>query len=110
MKELSGSILQEIDDINQSWTLRPNGNHYNSKISATIYKRDGEWKFVHDGQHKKGATTGEDTIPLCLADYLISGADYANNILKNLSTTNLSVDSIKGVTGLSYNKKLCMGD
>ncbi len=101
MKDASLAILREIEEISSKWEVRPNGNHYNSKISATIYKTDGTWKFVHDGQHKKGATTSEDTILLCFADYLVSGADYANDILENISVTNLSVDSIKEVTGLS---------
>lgn len=101
MQESSNAILKEIEEINSKWEVRPNGNHYNSKISATIYKKEGEWKFVHDGQHKKGTTTSAETILLCFADYLISGADYANDILTELSATNLSVDRIKEITGLS---------
>lgn len=101
MQKASDSIVKEIEDISQAWARRPNGNHYNSKISATIYKNDREWKFVHDGQHKKGAATFQDTIPLCFADYLISGADYAKDILESLSATNLSVEKVKEITGLS---------
>tara|TARA_A100000171_G_scaffold49466_1_gene58604 strand:- start:128 stop:3874 length:3747 start_codon:yes stop_codon:yes gene_type:complete len=100
MRKSSADILKKIEDISQSWELRPNGNYYNAVISATIHIQDGEWKFVHDGKHKTGGATSKDTIPLCFTDYLISGADSANDLLEELSQTNLPVQKIKEVTGL----------
>jgi len=97
----SSEIIQKIETISKDWKLSTNGNFHNYTISATVYKKDGQWKFTHDGQYKVGAATKEDTMVLCFADYLISGSDYANDILDRLSATNLSVESIKKLTGLS---------
>ena len=103
MKHSAEAVLQDIKDIAESWICLSNGNYRNSKISATIYiKKDKSgWNFVHDGVHKNGLKTVEETIPICFADYLKSGASYANDILEKVAATNLSVEIIKKVTGLS---------
>lgn len=109
MQKASRAILKEIEEIASKWELKPNGNYYNPKISATVYKnKNDEWKFIHETPvensrraYKKGAKTAEATISLCFADYLISGSDYANDLINDLTATNLSVEQIIEATGLS---------
>ena len=73
MQDSSNAILKEIQEITSKWEVRPNGNHYNSKISATIYQRGGDWKFVHDGQQKKGQRPAQIQSPFALQTTLSQG-------------------------------------